>query len=680
MRVVLTEAEIAAARRGANTLRCLAMDAVQKANSGHPGMPMGAADYAWMLWRHYLRFNPEDPAWPGRDRFVLSAGHGSMLLYSLLHLFGFGLGMEELQRFRQLGSRTPGHPEYWLPPGVETTTGPLGQGFSNAVGMALAQQMLAARFNQPGFPLWDYRVFVIASDGDMMEGVASEAASLAGHLRLASLVCLYDNNKITIEGATDLAFSEDVPARFAAYGWETLEIDGHDYGEIVGALEHACTRRERPLFISCRTHIAYGSPGAMDTAEAHGAPLGEEEVCATKEALHCCADKHFFVPEEVRQDCAQRVAALKSAYAEWEAQAEAYQAEHPELWALWEQMQSGEVPDDLEARLLAAVPSGSSATRQFSGAILQAAAEAVPWLVGGSADLAPSNNTLLKAYPSVAPGSFAGRNLHFGVREHGMGGILNGLVESGFRAYGGTFEVFSDYMRPSLRLAAMSHLPVIYVFTHDSIFLGEDGPTHQPVEHHLALRAIPNLYVIRPADGPETALAWTVALERREGPTALLLTRQKVPEIDRSKYGPAQGLRKGGYILRATEDPEIVILASGSEVALALEVAETLAAEGKQVQVTSMPCWELLDQQPEEYRHRVCGYGCRWRVAIEAGVTPGWERYVGEDGLIIGLDRFGASAPYAALAEHFGFTAPQVVERIKRWMEETGQRQGRVAG
>lgn len=670
MRVVLTEAESAGLQRGARTLRCLAMDGVQQADSGHPGMPMGAADYAWTLWSRYLRFHSADPAWPARDRFVLSAGHGSMLLYSLLHLFGFGLEISDLQRFRQLGSRTPGHPEYWHTPGVETTTGPLGQGIGNAVGMALAQQMLAARFNRPGFPLFDYRIYAIVSDGDLMEGVASEACSLAGHLRLSNLVVLYDDNRITIEGSTDLAFSEDVAARFAAYGWETLSIDGHDFGEIVGALDRAVAPRERPLLIACDTHIAYGAPNAQGTAEAHGAPLGEAEVRAAKQALGCPVDQSFWVPEEVRQACAARLAVQEAAYHQWQALAASYRQQYPDLWAQWESMRAGELPDDLEQRLLAAISPGAEATRKFSGMVLQAAADAIPWLVGGSADLAPSNNTMLSKYESIAPGNYSGRNLHFGVREHAMGAIMNGLAESGFRPYGGTFEVFSDYMRPSIRLAALSGLPVIFVFTHDSIFLGEDGPTHQPVEHHWALRTIPNLHVIRPADGPETALAWTVALERTDGPTALLLTRQKVAEIDRSKYAPAQGLRQGGYILLPAEDPELVIVATGSEVGLALGVAEELTGQGRRVQVVSMPCTELFDAQPESYRRAVLRPDCPRRMAIEAGSTHGWERYVGENGLVIGIDRFGASAPYKALAEEFGFTVPQILERIRAWAGE----------
>ncbi len=673
MRVVLTESETAALQLGANTLRCLAMDGVQRADSGHPGMPMGAADYAWTLWERFLRFNPDEPCWPARDRFVLSAGHGSMLLYSLLHLFGYDMSLDDLKNFRQLGSRTPGHPEFWLTPGVETTTGPLGQGIGNAVGMALAQKMLAARFARPGYSLFDYRVWALVSDGDMMEGVGSEACSLAGHLKLDSLVALYDNNRITIEGHTDLAFSENVLARFAAYGWETIDINGHDYGEIVGALEYACTERHQPLLISCRSHIAQGAPNAHDTSEAHGAPLGEEEIRAAKQALACPVDEHFWVPEEVRAACAARVAAQQEAYGQWQQQWEAYRTEFPEPAAQWEAMCAGEIPADLEEKLLAAVPAGSDATRKFSGAVLQAAAEAVPWLVGGSADLAPSNNTMLKKSESVGPGHFEGRNLHFGVREHAMGAIMNGLAESGWRAYGGTFEVFSDYMRPSVRLAALSHLPAVYVFTHDSIFLGEDGPTHQPVEHHWALRTIPNLYVMRPADGPETAMAWTVALERTDGPTALLLTRQKVMELDRGgKHAPAQGLRQGGYVLAAAEDPELVIIATGSEVGLALGVAEELTAAGKRVQVVSMPCLELFDRQPEEYRQAVLRPDCPRRMSIEAGITLGWHKYVGEKGLCIGLDRFGASAPYKALAEEFGFTVPQILERVRGWAEELG--------
>jgi transketolase len=666
MKLVLTEAEIARARVAANTIRCLAMDGVQKADSGHPGMPMGAADYAWLLWRNYLRFNPAEPCWANRDRFVLSAGHGSMLLYSLLHLFGYGLEIEDLENFRQFGSRTPGHPEYSKSPGVETTTGPLGQGVGNAVGMALAGKLLAARFNQPEFPLFDFRVFCVAGDGDMMEGVASEAASLAGHLRLDNLIVLYDNNRITIEGSTELAFTENVMARFAAYGWETLEINGHDYSEIAGALDHAGAHRDRPLFISCHTHIAYGAPDAQDTAESHGSPLGEEEVLSAKHALLCPAE-HFFVPEEVREDCATRVQELQARYEQWQIMTHSYRRQHPELWAAWEAQCAGTLPEGLEEALLAALPAGSAATRKFSGAVIQAAAEAVPWLVGGSADLAPSTNTLVKASSSVEAGNFAGVNLHFGVREHGMGAILNGLAESGFKPFGATFEIFSDYMRPSIRLAALSELGVIYVFTHDSIFLGEDGPTHQSIEQHLALRAIPNLYVMRPADGPETALAWCVALERSEGPTALLLTRQNVVEIDRQKFALATGLRRGGYTLAAVEHPDLVLIATGSEVGLTLGAYDELTAQGLKVQLVSMPCTALFDAQPLEYRNSVLPPACTRRVSVEAGVTLGWERYVGLEGLAIGIDHFGASAPAKVLAEQFGFTVPAVMEKIRVW-------------
>lgn len=671
MRLVMSEAELASARLAANTLRCLAMDGVQKAASGHPGMPMGAADYAWMLYHRFLRFHPEDPCWANRDRFVLSAGHGSMLLYALLHLFGYGLELEELKQFRQWGSRTPGHPEYWKSPGVETTTGPLGQGLGNAVGMALAGKLLAARYNRPGFPLFNYRVFTIASDGDMMEGVASEAASLAGHLALDNLVVLYDNNRISIEGSTDLAFTENVKERFAAYGWDTLDIDGHDLEEIAGALEQAEGERKRPLFISCRTHIAYGAPDAVDTAESHGAPLGEDEVAATKAALHCPAEE-FFVPEEVRAMCAARLAGLASAYAEWQALAGRYAAAHPDLWAEWQRMCAGALPEDLEARLLGALPEKADSTRKLSGAVIQAAAEAVPWLVGGSADLAPSTMTLIKASASVGPGAYTGRNLHFGVREHGMGAILNGLATSGFKPYGATFEIFSDYVRPSVRLSALSELGVVYVFTHDSIFLGEDGPTHQAIEHHMALRAIPNLWVIRPADGPETAIAWLLALERKEGPTALLLTRQRVPVIDRERFASADGAKRGGYALAAVEKPDVVLMATGSEVGLALGVYEDLTAGGLAVQLASLPCLELFDAQPEEYRRSVLRPECPRRVSLEAGITLGWDKYVGEAGLKIGIDHYGASAPAQVLGEKFGFTVPAVLEKIKAWAPELG--------
>jgi len=659
--------DVQLARRAADTLRFLAADAVQKANSGHPGMPMGMADCALILWLKYLRFNPAEPLWPARDRFVLSAGHGSMLLYSLLHLFGFDLPRSQLQQFRQWGSHTPGHPEYEPARGVEITTGPLGQGVGNAVGMAIAAKMMAARFNTEDFQLFNSRVFAICGDGDLMEGVSHEAVSLAGHLGLGNLILIYDDNHITIEGDTALAFSEDVPRRFEACGWHTLAIDGHDHDQIAAALEAGQAETARPTLIAARTHIAFGCPHKQDDAEAHGAPLGEEEVLAAKRNLGFPTEPAFFVPDDVRALFAARREELIAAYAAWQEKWGQYRQAHPEKAARWEQMVEKALPEDLEDRLLAAMGTSAIATRNAAGDAQRAAASLIPGLVGGSADLAPSTMTLMKDYADIAPGRFEGRNFHFGVREHGMGSILNGLAAyGGFIPFGATFLVFADYMRPSIRLAALMGLQVVYIFTHDSIFVGEDGPTHQPVEHLASLRAIPNLVVLRPADATEAAIAWAVALRRQDGPTALCLTRQKLPVLDRSRYAPAAQVARGAYVLADCKgEPELLLLASGSEVSLALGVQTALAAQGRPTRVISFPSWELFEAQPAEYRREVLPAGPR-RVAIEAGVGMGWERYVGEEGLVIGINRFGASAPYQVLAEKYGLTVEAVLATIEK--------------
>jgi transketolase len=651
-----------------NTLRTLAMDAVQKANSGHPGMPMGAAPMGYILWTRFLKHNPANPHWPNRDRFVLSAGHGSMLLYGLLHLTGYDLPLGELQNFRQWGSRTAGHPEHGLTPGVETTTGPLGQGFANGVGMAIAERFLAEHFNRPGHTVVDHTTYAIVSDGDLMEGVASEAASLAGHLSLGKLIYLYDDNHISIEGGTDLAFTEDVECRFQAYGWHVQRVDdGNDLAALTAAIEAAQATTEQPSLIMVRTHIAYGSPGKQDTAEAHGAPLGEEEVRRTKENLGWPTEPPFYIPDEVLLRFREAVDRGQAWEAEWQARFETYAAEYPQLAAEWQTAMNGQLRAGWDADLPDFVPAdGPLATRKASGQVLNAIAPYLPTLLGGSADLAPSNKTLLEEYESIKDDDFSGRNLHFGVREHAMGSITNGMaLHGGLIPYTGTFLIFSDYMRPPIRLAAMMGLPVVFIFTHDSVWLGEDGPTHQPIEQLAALRAIPNLIVLRPADAAETVEAWRVALEHRDGPVALALTRQKLPVLDRTELADADGVARGAYVLADAEGerPDILLIATGSEVYLALEAREQLAEQGVKARVVSMPSWELFDQQPQAYRDQVLPPTVTARLAIEAGVPQGWHRYVGSAGELIGLDRFGASAPYKVLMEKFGFTAENIASR-----------------
>ena len=648
----------------ADTLRVLAMDAVQKANSGHPGMPMGMADAAAVLWTRFLGFDPADPEWPNRDRFVLSAGHGSMLLYGLLHLAGYDLRLEELQEFRQWGSRTPGHPEYRLTPGVETTTGPLGQGISNAVGMALAERWLAARFNRPQFPVVDHYTYVIASDGDLMEGVSHESCALAGHLGLGKLIVLWDDNGIRIDGPTNLAFSEDVVARFAAYGWQACRVDGHDPAAVERALVAARADTARPSLIACRTHIGYPSPNRQDSEKAHGEPLGAEEVKLTKERLGRSPEAHFEVPEGAREVLRAAAAVGAERRRDWLALKARYEQAHPDLAGVFDAALKGDLPPGWDQNL----PGSEKpiATRAASGAVLNVLSTRLPTLVGGSADLTTSNQTLPKGEASVTRDDFSGRYIRFGVREHGMGAILNGMaLHGGVHPYGGTFLIFSDYMRPSIRLAALMELPVVYVFTHDSIGLGEDGPTHQPIEQLTALRAIPNLHVIRPADAAETAEAWRLALERRDGPTALVLTRQAVPELDRTRYARPEGVRRGAYVLAEAEDPQAILIASGSEVSLALSAQERLQAEGVRVRVVSMPCGELFEAQPASYREQVLPSGIRRRVAVEAGSPLGWKAYVGLDGSVVGLERFGASAPHTVLFRELGLTAESVAAAVR---------------
>ncbi|MEI6207233.1 MAG: transketolase [Desulfuromonadales bacterium] len=658
------------ARQCADAIRFISVDGVEKANSGHPGLPMGAADCAFGLWGNFLSFNPEDPCWPNRDRFILSAGHGSMLLYSLLHLFGYDLPMEELKNFRQWGSKTPGHPEYGHTAGVEVTTGPLGQGFANGVGMAIAARMAAERFNTSDFSPVNNTVYALIGDGDLQEGISYEAAALAGHLKLGNLVYIYDSNSITIEGTTDLAWSENVAGRFRSCGWQVQEIDGHNYEQIITAIAAAKADKTRPSIIIATTHIAFGSPAKQDSSSAHGSPLGKDEIAATRANLgwHCAP---FEIPDEVRDICQMRVDELKLNYDAWQRGFEGWHAANPEKAKLWDEMWHKHLPANLVDELLAVVSGKDGATRALSGLVLQRAAALIPSLAGGSADLSPSNNSEIKGSASVQADSFGGRNLHFGIREHAMGAVINGMALYGcFIPYGATFLVFSDYCRPSLRLSALMNLQAIYIFTHDSFFVGEDGPTHQPVEHVASLRLIPGLQLIRPADGIETALAWQAALEKKDGPTALILTRQKLPVIARSaSFAPADVL-KGGYIVSSpASTPDVVIMASGSEVHVAVEAAEILSAGGISSRIVSIPCLETFISQPADYLREVLPAGVP-RVAIEAGRSESWGRLIGCDGLFIGIEHFGASAPDKVLAEKFGFTAPQVAEKIDSFLKQ----------
>ena len=650
------------------TIRFLSMEAVQKAKSGHPGMPMGMAPAAYVLWTKYMKYNPANPRWHNRDRFVLSAGHGSTLLYSMLHLTGYQISLDDLKNFRQWASKTPGHPEYDPECGVEVTTGPLGQGISNAVGMAIAQKALASYFNRDGFPVIDYKIYVIASDGDLQEGVASEACSLAGHLGLDNLIVVYDDNRISIDGKTDLSFTEDRAKRFKAYGWNVREVDGdgNDMAAFEKALKNARREKQRPTLIKLRTHIAYGSPNMQDTAAAHGAPLGDDEIKLIKEKFGWDPDKSFYVPEEVQAHMEKIVKKGKRAEASWNKLFAKYAEAYPELAAEFQDAAAGKLSVNLDD-LLPEFEAGSSiATRKASGTVLGALMPKLPLIMGGSADLTPSNNTRWPDAKDFQKDARDGRYLRFGIREHGMGAIMNGISVSGLaRAYGGTFLVFSDYMRGAIRVAALSKYPTIFVFTHDSIGLGEDGPTHQPVEHTAALRAMPNLLVFRPADANETAQAWKYALEHRDGPAALLLTRQGLPVLDQNKYASATNLSKGAYVLSAVDKPDVLLLASGSEVSVALCAAEGLAKEGIAAQVVSMPCWKLFEKQSQEYKDSVIPPDVKARVGIEAGVEQGWYKYLGDKGVFIGLSTFGASAPPKVCFEKFGITTENAIEAAK---------------
>ena len=666
-----------------NTLRFLSVDMVQKANSGHPGLPLGAAPMAYTLWTKQLKHHPANPHWPDRDRFVLSAGHGSALLYSLLHVTGYALSLDDLKQFRQWGSKAPGHPEYGHTPGVEVTTGPLGQGLANAVGMAIGEAHLAARYNRDGHQVIDHRTWAIVSDGDLMEGVASEAASLAGHLKLGKLVCLYDDNYVTLAAGTDITFSEDRAKRFEAYGWQIIHVaDGNDVDAISAALEAARADTMRPSLILVRTHIGFGSP-EQDSFKAHGSPLGVEDTKKTKQNLGWPLEPDFLIPEPALAHFREALDQGAKAEAEWNGRLDAYTKAFPDLAKELQGRLLGELPTGWDADIpVFPADAKGMATRVASGKVMNALAPKLPALFGGSADLDSSTHTNLKGLgdfnPAATPGqdtqgsdsagwSYAGRNLHFGVREHAMGAITNGLaVHGGFLPYGSTFLIFSDYMRPAIRLAALMGVHVVHVFTHDSIALGEDGPTHQPVEQLASLRAIPNLTVIRPADANETAVAWKVAAASEKHPVLLALTRQDLPTLDRTRYASADGVRQGAYVLSDAKDgkPSLILIASGSEVALILAAADQLQADGVAVRCVSMPSWELFDAQPQSYRDQVLPPNVSARLAVELGVSQGWDRYVGAQGDVLGIDRFGASAPAGVLLREYGFSVDNVVQRV----------------
>jgi transketolase len=651
-----------------NTIRTLSIDAVQKANSGHPGAPMGLAPVAYVLWDRIMRYSPASPRWPNRDRFVLSAGHASMLLYSILHLTGYDLPLSEIEKFRQLGSMCPGHPEYNITPGVETTTGPLGQGIANSVGMAISERWLASHFNQGDDKIVDYRVYSICSDGDMMEGISHESAALAGHLKLSNLTWIYDSNHISLDGPTTLAYSDDVESRFKGYHWNVLTVeDANNLQAVDDALHAAQKETERPTLIIVHSHIGYGSPNKHDKSAAHGEPLGVEEVKATKRFYGWPEDAQFLIPTDVDNHLREAVGRGKKLEADWNARYEAWSNKNPALAAQWDAMMNGKLPDGW-AKDVPTFPADAKgiATREAGYKVMNSIAKNLPWLVGGSADLETSNKTKIDGDTSFEAGNYGGRILRFGVREMGMGGILNGIAASGLRAFGGTFLVFSDYMRGAVRLACVMELPVTYVWTHDSIAVGEDGPTHEPVEHVMSLRLIPHMRLIRPADANETAEAWKLAIESKKHPTALALTRQAVPTFDRTKYASAEGLRKGAYIFSDTQStPHVILIGTGSELQLALEAKEKLAAEGVEARVVSMPCWDLFEEQTAEYKESVLPSAVRARVAVEAGTPIGWERYVGLEGRVVGQSQFGASGPAKEVFKHFGFTVDNVVAHAK---------------
>jgi transketolase len=658
-------------RLAVNTIKMLAVDAVEKANSGHPGLPMGAADYAFTLWCRYLRFNPQDPTWPNRDRFILSAGHGSMLLYALLHLSGYDLPLEELQRFRQFGSRTPGHPEYGMTPGVETTTGPLGQGFANGVGMAIAAKMAAERYNTAEHKIVDHCIYGIVSDGDLMEGVTAEAASLAGHLGLGNIIYFYDDNRISIEGSTELAFTEDRAKRFEAYNWQVIYIDGHDCDSAACAIEKAQADTERPSLIIARTHIGQGSPNKVDSPSVHGEALGAEEVAATKANLGWPQEPPFLVPPEVRQVFAERLAELKGVYAAWQEEFAAWAKANPALAAEREAALNKTLPDDLEEQLLQALSGKPNATRRLSGEVIQKIADIVPTFVGGSADLAPSTSTLMKKYGDIGRNAFGGRNFHFGVREHAMGSIINGIaLYGGFIPFGATFLVFADYMRPPIRLANIMGVQVVYVFTHDSIFVGEDGPTHEPVEHIASLRLIPGMIVMRPADGPEVAASWAYALRHQDGPTALILTRQGLPDIQRDQPFSFEAFNRGAYLVSETpgKAPDVVLVGTGSELQYAFAAKAALEQAGYAARIVSMPCRELFMQQDAAFRQALIPAEAK-KVVLEAATAFGWGDVVGCDALFITQDTYGHSAPYKVLMQELGFNNEAIANRVLAWVQ-----------
>jgi transketolase len=656
------------AQRCVNTLRTLSIDAVQAANSGHPGMPMGMADAAYVLWTKFLKHNPKNPNWSDRDRFILSAGHGSMLLYSLLHLTGYEVSLEELKNFRQLGSITPGHPEFGMTPGVETTTGPLGQGFGTGVGMAMAEAYLAETFNKEKHKIVDHFTYAIVSDGDLMEGISHEAASLAGHLKLKKLIYLYDSNKISIDGSTDLAFTDDTVKRFEAYGWDVQTIDGHDRNEIERAIERA-QKTDTPSLIECKTRIGFGSPNKEGTADSHGAPLGDDEVRLTKEKLGMDPDKTFQVDDDVLSHFRTAVEKGSEKESEWNKLLSDYKKVYPVDGASFNEHVSRTLPEKWEEIL----PSFDTdekgmATRKASGVVINEIADHVFNMIGGSADLTGSNKTDMDGKGIFQPDNYGGRNIHYGVREHAMGAAMNGMaLHGGVIPFGGTFLVFSDYNKPAIRIAGLSKIPSIFVFTHDSIGLGEDGPTHQPIEHLAALRAIPNVNVLRPADANETSYVWKCAIEKNDGPSLLVLTRQNLPTIDRSKYTAASETEKGAYILKKENGdlPDLILMASGSEVQLVLEAAEILEASGESVRVVSMPCWELFEEQPKSYRDEVLPPAVIKRISVEAASTFGWHKWIGTEGIAMGIDRYGESAPYEEVYEHLGLTVEKIIENAK---------------
>jgi transketolase len=655
-----------------NTIRTLSMDAVQKANSGHPGTPMALAPLAFTLWTRYLRHNPKNPHWPGRDRFILSNGHACMLLYSMLYLTGYDLSLDDIKQFRQWGSKTPGHPEYGLVPGAEATTGPLGQGVSNSVGMAIAQRWLASQFNKNGHNPFDYRIYAFCGDGDLMEGVSNEAASVAGHLGLSNLIWFYDNNHITIEGSTSLASSDNVALRFEGWHWNVLHVsDVNDLDMVDVAIQAAQREIARPSLIIVDTHIGYGAPHRQDTKEAHGEALGEDEVRLTKIAYGWPPDAHFLVPDEVKAYMGKAVERGAQWEKDWSVRYKTWAKEFPDLDRTCQQMLNRELPSGWDKNI-PTFPADAKgmATRESSGKVENAVAKNVPWLLGGAADLYPSTKTLLTGTTNFEKGSYSGRNFHFGIREHAMGSIVNGMALSKLRPYGATFFVFSDYMRPVLRLAAMMDQPVIWIYTHDSFCLGEDGPTHQPIEHLMSLRAIPRLLLIRPADANEVAEAWRYIMPLRTQPVALVLTRQAVPTFDRTKYASAAGLAKGAYIMADSGGtPDIILIGTGSEVQLCVGAYEKLTADGVKARVVSMPCWRLFEEQPAEYKRQVLPPEVRARVAVEAGTDLGWKEYVGNDGYVVARTDFGASAPYKELLKHFGFTVDDVVAKAQDVMK-----------